>query len=213
MDVSEEMEFWMGDFGKEYCKRNNIDFDNLYISKYGISRTALNKEFLSDLPHDSKILEVGCNTGKQLHILKKMGFTNLFGIEINKYAIQQAYENGVYNAIEGSALDIPFKDNFFDLAFTSGVLIHICPNDVIKAIKELYRVSRKFIWGFEYFSENLEETNYQSHKNKLWKNNFSKLILENLPNTKLLKEKKIVYLNDNKLIDSMYLIEILNKVN
>ena len=37
-----------------------------------------------------KILELGCNVGINLEILKKMGFNNLYGLEINNKAIEIA---------------------------------------------------------------------------------------------------------------------------
>ena len=54
-----------GGFGKEYTNRNMVspdELDQLYIYDYGISRTALNKEFLGDL-NVNRFLEVGCNVG------------------------------------------------------------------------------------------------------------------------------------------------------
>lgn len=39
---------WSGKFGKEYTDRNMMspdEVDRLYVDNYGISRTALNKEF------------------------------------------------------------------------------------------------------------------------------------------------------------------------
>ena len=36
--------------------------------------------------------------------------------------------------MRASALDIPFKDGFFELVFTIGVLIHIPPKDLLVAM-------------------------------------------------------------------------------
>ena len=131
---------------------------------------------------------------------------NLWGIEINKKALQIARENKSLNLIEGSALEIPFKDNFFDLIFTSGVLIHISPKDLPKVIDEIYRTTKKYIWCFEYFSEECEEIIYRDHKNRLWKNNFLKLFLEKYPDLKIVKQRKLKYL-ENENIDMMFLLE------
>jgi len=40
------------------------------------------------LPKDASILELGCGAGRNLDALKKAGFTNLAGIEINKNALE-----------------------------------------------------------------------------------------------------------------------------
>jgi hypothetical protein len=73
MVKTQQEEVWNGEFGKKYTDRNIMlpdELDQLCIDNYGISRTELNKEVLSDLYVDS-ILEVGCNVGNQLLLLKK----------------------------------------------------------------------------------------------------------------------------------------------
>ena len=206
MNQTEQMEFWKGNFGDDYTIRNAGDWDELYKKTWGITRTELNKEFLSGLGKDISILEVGCNRANQLLVLKDDNYTNLWGIEINKKAIELARENKSLNLLEGSAQNLPFKDGFFDLVFTSGVLIHISPDDLPKAMDEIYRVAKKYIWCFEYFSEECQEIVYRGHKNRLWKNNFLKLFLERFPDLKLVRQRKIKYVeNDN--VDEMFLLE------
>jgi pseudaminic acid biosynthesis-associated methylase len=210
MEQTEQSKKWAADFGKDYTDRNpkNIDdMDKLYLGYFNTTRSALNKEFLDFLPRDISILEVGSNCGAQLSGLQKMGFTNLTGIEISRYALEQAKKSTEnIDFVKASALDIPFKDKSFDLVFTSGVLIHIHPNDLKKVINEMYRVSKKFIWCFEYFSENCIEIEYRGNKNLLWKNHFLNLFLKEHPNLRILKEKKYKYLNsDNQ--DIAFLLE------
>ena len=153
--MTKQMEEWAGKFGEEYTDRNLMsldELDQLYTDKFGISRTELNKEFLDDLKIN-RILEVGCNVGNQLLLLKKMGYPNLWGIELQDYAVEIARKrtSGI-NIVKSSAFDIPFKDSYFDLVFTSGVLIHISPDDIDNALDEMYRCTNKYIWGFEYYS-------------------------------------------------------------
>lgn len=202
---------WSGQHGNEYNERNPQtieEMDELYVREYGnVTRTDLNKEFLDALPRDIKILEVGANVGAQLNALQKMSFKNLFGIDINRQAIEASKANlkGI-DIILASLLNIPFKDNYFDLVFTSGVLIHISPDDVKKAIQEIVRCSKKYVWGFEYFAEDYTEVPYRGKNDLLWKTNFSKLYLDTCPELKLLKEKKIKYQNSEN-VDSMFLLE------
>ncbi len=200
------MKFWKSDFGDEFAVRNSGDYDELYKEIFGITITDLNKEFISLLDKDSHILEVGCNIGKQLEIIEKMGFTNLWGIDINTNVLKIAKEKKEWNLVEGSAFDIPFKDNFFEMVFTSGVMIHIHPHDLDKIFDEMYRVTKKYIWCFEYFSENCQEIEYRGNKNKLWKNNFLQLFIKRHPDLKIVKEKKLKYLDSNN-IDVMFMLE------
>jgi len=210
---TEQENFWSGDFGKNYTDRNsrqNDEFNKIYQTWYGIARTKMNQDFLGCLPRDFRILEVGCNTGMQLGCLKSMGFTSLYGIELQDYAVQKAkeYTEGI-NIIQGSAFDIPFKDNFFDLVFTSGVLIHIEPNNLSKVFAEMDRCSNKYIWGFEYYAENTTSINYRGNEGFLWKANYGKLMRDQFKNLSLVKEELYSYITDAEKgnVDFMYLLE------
>ena len=205
--MSEESEeFWQGSFGNEYTLRNNGDWDDLYKKRWNVTRTELNDEFIGHLDSDSHILEVGCNRGHQLQILEKQGFSNLWGLDINKKALKIARENKSFNLVEGSAFDLPFKDHFFDLVFTSGLLIHIHPDRLHDIIKETYRVTKKHIWCFEYYSEKCKEIDYRGNKNRLWKNDFKRLFLEQCSGLKVEKERKVKYVaNDN--VDMTFLLK------
>jgi pseudaminic acid biosynthesis-associated methylase len=205
-----QIEFWKGDFGQQYTDRNTYGvegLDHFYLNQFGLSRTDMNKQFIGDLTIN-RTLEVGCNVGNVLLNLQSIGMDELYGIELQQYAVEKAKEltKGI-NIIQGSAFDIPFKDGFFDLVFTSGVLIHISPEDIELAIDEIYRVSNRYIWGFEYYSEEYTEIDYRGNAGKLWKAKFSDIFRSKYPNLKLLKEKNFPYLNNSHNSDQMYLLE------
>ncbi|CDG36745.1 MAG TPA: methyltransferase domain-containing protein [Acetivibrio thermocellus] len=201
---------WAGQFGKYYtdrCTFSPEELDSLYKREYGISREEMNTRFLSGLGLENKrILEVGCNVGNQLRMLQRMGFNNLYGIELQQYAIEKAKAlTKRINIIHGVADDIPFKDGYFDMVFTSGVLIHISPGNINRVLDEIYRCSREYIWGFEYYADDYTEVNYRGHESLLWKTNFPKLYLDRFPELELVKEEKFKYLyNDN--VDVMFLL-------
>lgn len=182
--------------------------DQLYIKKYGLTRTQINEKFLNDIDKNSKILEVGCNVGNQLVLLKNMGYHDLWGVDISKHAINMAKQRlDSNNIFEGSALQLPFEDNQFDLVFTSGVLIHISPDNVNKALNEIYRCSKSNIWGFEYYSsEGYQSIIYRGNNNLLWKTDFSKLYLDQYPDLKLIHQKIIKY-KENDELDMMFLLK------
>ena len=210
MNNTSQLQRWNKIFGKEYTDRNKYtvsQLDKMYKKTYGITRTELNSQFIGKLDREIKILEIGSNIGNQLLVLQKMGFKNLFGLEPLEYAVELSKKRSIgINIIQGSAFDIPFKDNYFDLVFTSGVLIHINPKDIRKAMKEIYRCSNKYIWGFEYFSEKYQEVNYRGEKNLLWKADFPRLYIQNFSDLKLIKVKYIKYLQD-KNIDEMFILK------
>jgi pseudaminic acid biosynthesis-associated methylase len=210
MKTTPQQQFWKGNFGKGYLERNlftPVQLDKSYRSKYGVTRGAMNKEFLDSLPRNIRILEVGANYGMQLQSLQKMGFTNLYGVELAPEVADFGRKTvrGI-NLIEGNALDLPFKDGYFDLVFTSGVLIHIAPKDRAKAMKEIYRCSNKYIWGFEYFAKKSQEIVYRGNKDRLWKTNFPALFQKQFPKLKLVKQRLYNYKGETNE-DVMYLFK------
>ncbi len=201
---------WASIFGQEYTERNTFnsrDLNKLYIKEYSISREEMNKEFLSGLAlEDGNILEVGCNVGNQLRLLQEMNFNNLYGIELQSYAVEKAKSlTQEINIIKATGDNIPFKDKFFDLVFTSGVLIHISPENINSVLDEIYRCSKEYIWGFEYYADEYTEVAYRGNTGLLWKANFAKLYLERFADLELIKEVKYKY-TDNDNVDSMFLL-------
>ena len=204
--MKEQIQYWKGKPGKEYTVRNfktNLSgWDSFYKDTWGYTRIEMNELFIGSLPKDIKILEVGCNLGMQLTGLQRMGFTNLYGIDL-----QDTYTFPGTNIIKASAYDIPFKDGFFDLVFTSGLLIHISPEDLHIVMSEIYRCTNKFIWGFEYYSDSIEKINYRGKDNLLWKADYARIFMDEFSDLKLDKKFQFMYKNDTSKEDSMYLLK------
>jgi len=204
-----QTQIWKGEFGREYTDRNTFDveaLDSLYRENYGFTRTQINQEFLSDIPKEAKILEIGCNTGNQLLLLQRMGYTNLSGLELQSYALETARSRIRNISFEqGSALAIPFPDDSFDMVFTSGVLIHIAPEDIPRALDEIHRCARTFIWGLEYYSPNTTEVSYRSHNGLLWKMNYAQRYIERFKDLELVRERHIPYVK-NTNVDTVFLL-------
>ncbi|MEW6593796.1 MAG: pseudaminic acid biosynthesis-associated methylase [Thermodesulfobacteriota bacterium] len=210
--TTEQIEVWTGEFGRAYTNRNRFEddaaFNAFYIKRYGLTRDAINSDWLGGLAPDAPILEVGANIGNQLRALRRAGFQRLFGIEIQRYCVEQSKQlNPEVDIIEGSAFDIPFKDGFFNLVYTNNVLIHISPADLPKVMDEMYRVSGRYIWGFEYFAPEPTEINYRGHKNLLWKADYAALFMARFPDLKLVRQQLFDCLDEAGTIDKLYLLE------
>lgn len=209
--VTTQEQAWQGGFGKDYSERNYltpVELDALYEKRYGvgITRTALNSRLLTDVPRNANVLEVGSNLGNQLLMLQQMGFTNLTGIEINGEIVRESQVRLPSATLaEGSALQIPYPEARFDLVFTSGLLIHIAPEDLTTAMSEIHRCSKTWIWGAEYYAPEMREVPYRGHRNLLWKTDYAKLYLENFPDLELVLEQRLPYLQDSN-IDTMFLL-------
>jgi SAM-dependent methyltransferase len=91
------------------------------------------------------IFEVGCNSGRNLfHIENKI----IGGIDICKAAIDFAKEkmpNG--NFYTGAIQDM--KIDKYDIVFSSGVLLHIPPDDIKQVIINMILKSNKYIMHME----------------------------------------------------------------
>jgi len=205
-----QTEAWRGDFGREYTDRNTMDvaaLDALCHKRYGMSRTQINEIFLRDIPKEASFLEVGCNTGNQLLLLREMGYSQLSGVELQPYALEIARSRltGV-SLLEASASDLPHADASFQVVFTSGVLIHIAPENLSRALGEIHRCSRTYIWGLEYYAPEATEVNYRDHSRLLWKMDYAQRYLDLFPDLELVREKRFAYL-DGPNIDAGFLLK------
>lgn len=140
---------------------------------------------------------MGCNIGLQLNGLQQQSFTNLYGTELQPYAVEKAKHitKGI-NIFQGSGFDLPFKDGFFDLVLTNGVLIHISPKYLPQIMREIYRCSKQYIAGFEYFAEELTEINYRDNKVFLWKADYSNLYQQEFPDLKEINRDFYPYITE-----------------
>src|SRR3989338_1830048 len=211
MKETKQQAFWKSSFGKKYTDRSTLtpaQVDKLYWQVNGVKRSKVNQDFLGGLK-TSSILEVGCNVGNILRMLNQDGRAKLlYGVEIQPYAVQKAHQlSPELNVIEGSALDLPFKDSYFDLVYTSGVLMHIHPRDIKTVLRDIYRASKKYIWGFESYADNYEETEYRGNKNCFWKANFAQMYQDLFPDLKLVKKASYLYKKQTDKIDIVFLFK------
>jgi SAM-dependent methyltransferase len=92
----------------------------------------------------NSILDVGCNVGALLQCAAELGYNELFGIEINPQAAITAkkrllsYPNS--SIVQGSADQIPFKNNLVDVATCCEVLEHVPSNLRPQVISEIHRI-------------------------------------------------------------------------
>lgn len=87
-----------------------------------------------------KILDVGCGTGTISKVLSDAG-ADVHAIDFSRKSIE--YVNKTYPEIKakhGTALDIKFPNNFFDIVLSIGVLHHT--PDTYKGFKECIRVCK-----------------------------------------------------------------------
>ena len=135
--------------------KNNINNANVYF-KRSIGKSpemetskAMASIISNNIKNNQKILDVGCATGHFYRSLKKKINKNFYYTGVDPYEIflkkaRIAWKNDKNaNFKNGNIYSLPFKKNQFDISFCSNVFIHL--NDVVKPLKELFRVTRKKI--------------------------------------------------------------------
>ena len=94
-------------------------------------------------PVDGLVLDIGCHGGTFTNvILSKIGTKKIYGIDISYSAIEYAKKkipDGHFKVAD--AVNLPFKNNFFDTVLCLEVLEHV--DDPSKVVDEIYRVLKK----------------------------------------------------------------------
>jgi SAM-dependent methyltransferase len=103
----------------------------------------------------ARILEFGCGVGRHLSYLR-----NIPGIEAHGYDQSPAMVMNCLHWTSQEWIDqfikigepvstLPYPDQYFDIAFTSEVLIHIRPADIEAVLRELIRISKQQVLHLE----------------------------------------------------------------
>ena len=183
-DQPKALHAWSGEFGDRYTERNAASADAVR----GRTRAwgEVFRRIVGDMP--ASALEVGPNVGLNLQGIAALSPMELWGIEPNPTARARLVADGVLSpshVLEGFGHSIPMADGAVDLAFTCGVLIHVDPSLLEKTMREIHRVSAKYVFCAEYFSPKAETIPYRGESDLLFKNDFGSLYLDSFPDLTL----------------------------
>jgi pseudaminic acid biosynthesis-associated methylase len=173
-------QLWAGDFGRAYVERNRAA---------GAPREPFWREILTELK-PRRVLEVGCNVGANLRWIAEQSTPHdVYGIDINEDAVNELRRAlpGV-NAIVTPARELPFRDAWFDLVFTTGVLIHQPESTLPLVMSEIVRCSRRFILCGEYHSAETVEVPYREQSGALFKRDYGRIYQELFPELQLRRQ-------------------------
>ena len=104
----------------------------------------------------SSVFEIGYFSGRNLkHISEAFGDVSLAGLEINKKAVSFAKAR----LPDADLLNMDLHDmykitNKYDLVFTSGVLIHVPPDDIPNTIMKCLDLSNRYVMHIEHNGHN-----------------------------------------------------------
>ena len=95
-----------------------------------------------NLTDGCRVLDVGCGKGFLIHELKLLNPNlEVFGLDISNYAITHAHATVVKYLCLGTAADLPFETDSFDLVISINTLHNLLNYDLAKALAEIDRVS------------------------------------------------------------------------
>jgi len=103
--------------------------------------------------HPSEVIEIGCGFGRNLRMLHDgLGYPcRLLGLDLSMRLLLRCRGDLGPNVplVCGDIHQLPFPDRAFETVITHGVLMHVPPENIRTAIKELVRVSAKTLWCVE----------------------------------------------------------------
>ena len=89
----------------------------------------------------AKAIDLGCGEGNFTKELgKRIGTTELYGVDILEVHAERAKQNGVKVCLADLNHPLPIKDDTFDVVHANQVIEHICRTDTF--VKEIHRILR-----------------------------------------------------------------------
>lgn len=96
-----------------------------------------------DLKPGNRLLDVGCAKGflvrDLMHVCPGL---EVFGLDISDYALKHCDPAVIGRLHKGTAADLPFPDHSFDVVISLNTIHNFNREGVVKALKELQRVSK-----------------------------------------------------------------------
>jgi pseudaminic acid biosynthesis-associated methylase len=187
--MSQNTEEWTGRFGLEYQIRNASSWPSIKnrARLFGDIFQAMenaNKANPSPQPFPASVIEVGGGCGDNLRAIdmiyeRSRQPVKLMSCDPNETA--RKWMADVATVQPGDLSALPYTDNAADMVFTSGVLIHVPPSDLPRALSEIYRVSKRWILSIEYYNNVPEEIEYRGRSGMLWRRDWGEAWLEQFP--------------------------------
>jgi len=113
-----------------------------------------------NLDNTSRVLDIGCGKGfLLLEFLELLPGIHVEGLDISKYAIKNAHPNIRRSIKLGNATNLPWKINFFDLAFSINTFHNLYNFELEKALVEISRVSKNQFICVESYRNEKEKAN------------------------------------------------------
>lgn len=183
---------WAGGWGNSYQERNASNWGSiknrsrLFGDIFHAMETA--SKATPSLPaFPASVIEVGGGAGDNLRAIdmiyeRSRQPVRLMSCDPNEAARKAMAD--VATVLPGDLSQLPYSDDAADLVFTSGVLIHVPPTDLDRALSEIYRVSKRWVLSIEYFNAVPDEVLYRGQSGMLWRRDWGEAWLAKFPDLK-----------------------------
>jgi hypothetical protein len=184
---------WGGSFGDSYQARNASNWASIKnrARLFGDIFQAMenaNKVTSSPQAFPSSVIEVGGGCGDNLRAIDMIYERSRQPIKLMSCDPNEAARKAmadVATVLPGDLDQLPYGDDAADMVFTSGVLIHVPPPELDRAMTEIFRVSRRWILSIEYFNPVPDEIRYQDRPGMLWRRDWGEMWLGKYPTLKV----------------------------
>ena len=152
-------DFWKGEFGTDYTARNRVDY-RARIPFW---------QHIVDVTGCTAYLDIGCNAGWNMRALRDINAQfELSGVDVNLDALKEAQAEG-FDVVEAPADHVVqiFGPQAAQMVVTSGVLIHVVPQDLKRTMTAIRDVSSQYVLAIEYDSPEEREIEYRGNTGKL----------------------------------------------
>ncbi|MEK6982484.1 MAG: class I SAM-dependent methyltransferase [Candidatus Micrarchaeota archaeon] len=126
-----------------------------YLKQKRVASNFLFRYVRKHAPIGSKIVEAGCGSSINSVILNRQGY-EVTAIDNDPGILEIAkslnrYFSGRVNYANVSLFDLPYKNDYFELAFSHGVLEHFEPAQIAQMINECLRVAKRCVFSVPTF--------------------------------------------------------------
>ena len=128
---------WVNAFPEEYWEARKLGESHgphQYMEPQESSHILIEEVVRNAHDQRASILDLGCNVGRHLNALYQRGFTNLYGVDVQKAAVEKMGQVFPEMAEKVRVEQASFQeylpkvpDRFFDLVFTHGATIELVP--------------------------------------------------------------------------------------
>ncbi len=132
-------------FGKEFFdgKRRHGYGGFSYNTRFWQPVVPTFQQFYS-LTAGQRVLDVGCAKGFMLHdLLALIPGLLIQGVDVSEYAIENSMESVKPQLQVADARDLPYEDNSFDLVISINTIHNLERAELISALQEIQRVTKK----------------------------------------------------------------------